>query len=104
MAREANQLTARRLLGTEYGTASTVRLLVVLDRFSYRRTTHCPKLPSRKRPRVVSTIILDFAMPEVDGLRAANEISKLLPRVQIVLDTMYVARWFWRLINTESSE
>jgi len=38
MAREANQLTARRLLGTEYGTASTVRLLVVLDRFRYRRT------------------------------------------------------------------
>jgi len=31
-------------------------------------------------------------MPEVDGLRAANEISKLLPRVQIVLDTMYGAR------------
>jgi DNA-binding NarL/FixJ family response regulator len=36
-------------------------------------------------------IILDFAMPEVDGLRAADEISKLLPGVQIVLHTMYGA-------------
>jgi DNA-binding NarL/FixJ family response regulator len=37
-------------------------------------------------------IILDFAMPKVDGLKAANEISKLLPGVQIVLHTMYGAR------------
>jgi DNA-binding NarL/FixJ family response regulator len=36
-------------------------------------------------------IILDFAMPEVDGLKAADEISKLLPGVQIVLHTMYGA-------------
>jgi DNA-binding NtrC family response regulator len=31
-------------------------------------------------------------MPKVDGLQAANEISKLLPGVQIVLHTMYGAR------------
>ena len=37
-------------------------------------------------------IILDVAMPRVDGLQAANEISKLLPGVQIVLHTMYGAR------------
>jgi DNA-binding NarL/FixJ family response regulator len=37
-------------------------------------------------------IILDVAMPKVDGLQAANEISKLLPGVQIVLHTMYGAR------------
>ena len=37
-------------------------------------------------------IILDFAMPKVDGLKAANEISKLLPGAQIVLHTMYGAR------------
>jgi DNA-binding NarL/FixJ family response regulator len=36
-------------------------------------------------------IILDFAMPEVSGLQAADEISKLLPAVQIVLHTMYGA-------------
>ena len=36
-------------------------------------------------------IILDFAMPGVDGLKAADEISKLLPGVQIVLHTMYGA-------------
>jgi two-component system, LytTR family, response regulator AlgR len=36
-------------------------------------------------------IILDFAMPGVDGLKAAHEISKLLPGVQIVLHTMYGA-------------
>jgi DNA-binding NarL/FixJ family response regulator len=37
-------------------------------------------------------IILDFAMPRVDGLKAANEISKLLPGVPIVLHTIYGAR------------
>src|SRR4029077_10996241 len=37
-------------------------------------------------------IILDFAMPKVNGLQAANEISKLLPGVQIVLHTMYGAK------------
>ena len=36
-------------------------------------------------------IILDFAMPEMDGLKAADEIRKLLPGVQIVLHTMYGA-------------
>ena len=36
-------------------------------------------------------VILDFAMPELDGLRAADEINKLLPGVQIVLHTMYGA-------------
>jgi chemotaxis response regulator CheB len=34
-------------------------------------------------------IILDFAMPVLDGMRAAEEISKLLPGVPIVLHTMY---------------
>jgi len=36
-------------------------------------------------------IVLDFAMPQLDGLQAAVEISKLLPGVQIVLHTMYGA-------------
>jgi len=36
-------------------------------------------------------IVLDFAMPQLDGLQAADEISKLLPGVQIVLHTMYGA-------------
>jgi len=36
-------------------------------------------------------IILDFAMPELDGLKAADEISKLLPGVRIVLHTIYGA-------------
>jgi DNA-binding NarL/FixJ family response regulator len=34
-------------------------------------------------------IVLDFAMPQVDGLKAASEIGALLPEVQIVLHTMY---------------
>jgi len=34
-------------------------------------------------------IILDFAMPVLDGMRAAEEISKLLPGVPIILHTMY---------------
>jgi DNA-binding NarL/FixJ family response regulator len=34
-------------------------------------------------------IVLDFAMPEMNGLQAADEISKLLPRAKIVLHTGY---------------
>jgi DNA-binding NarL/FixJ family response regulator len=34
-------------------------------------------------------IILDFAMPEWNGLKAAEEISKVLPGVKIVLHTIY---------------
>ena len=34
-------------------------------------------------------VILDFAMPELDGLRAADEINKLLPGVGIILHTLY---------------
>jgi DNA-binding NarL/FixJ family response regulator len=34
-------------------------------------------------------IVLDFAMPEWNGLRAAEEISKVLPEVKIVLHTIY---------------
>jgi chemotaxis response regulator CheB len=33
-------------------------------------------------------IVLDFAMPDLDGLQTADEIGKLLPGVQIVLHTM----------------
>ena len=36
-------------------------------------------------------IVLDFAMPYLDGLQTADEISKLLPGVQIVLHTIHGA-------------
>jgi DNA-binding NarL/FixJ family response regulator len=34
-------------------------------------------------------IVMDFAMPRLDGLRAALEIRKLLPSVPIVMNTLY---------------
>jgi DNA-binding NarL/FixJ family response regulator len=34
-------------------------------------------------------IILDFAMPVMNGLMAAQEITKVLPTVTIVLNTLY---------------
>jgi DNA-binding NarL/FixJ family response regulator len=34
-------------------------------------------------------VILDFAMPHLNGLRTASEINKLLPEVPIVMFTMY---------------
>jgi two-component system, NarL family, response regulator NreC len=34
-------------------------------------------------------IVMDFAMPRMDGLRAAQEIRELLPTVPIVLHTLY---------------
>lgn len=34
-------------------------------------------------------IILDLVMPQMDGLEAAREITKLLPAVPIVLHTLY---------------
>lgn len=34
-------------------------------------------------------IILDFAMPRLDGLKAAKEISTLVPEVPIILHTLY---------------
>jgi DNA-binding NarL/FixJ family response regulator len=34
-------------------------------------------------------IVLDFAMPEMNGLKAADEITKLLPEVKTVLYTIY---------------
>ena len=34
-------------------------------------------------------VLLDFAMPHLDGLKAAAEINRLLPQVPIVMFTMY---------------
>ncbi len=34
-------------------------------------------------------VILDLAMPGMDGLRAAREILKLLPKVPILIHTVY---------------
>jgi DNA-binding NarL/FixJ family response regulator len=34
-------------------------------------------------------VVLDFSMPEMDGLQAADEISRLLPNVKLILHTMY---------------
>lgn len=36
-------------------------------------------------------VILDFAMPRLNGLKAASEINELLPGVPIVMYTMYGA-------------
>ena len=47
-------------------------------------------------------IILDLAMAEVEDLKAADEISKLLAGVQMVQHTITVQGRFWRLIDSES--
>jgi len=36
-------------------------------------------------------IILDYAMPRLDGLSAAKQIHELLPKVAIVLHTFYAS-------------
>lgn len=38
-------------------------------------------------------IILDLAMPVMDGLRATREITRILPSVPIVIYTMHYAEW-----------
>lgn len=38
-------------------------------------------------------IILDLAMPVMDGLRATREIMRILPSVPIVIYTMHYAEW-----------
>ncbi|HXU19428.1 MAG TPA: response regulator, partial [Verrucomicrobiae bacterium] len=38
-------------------------------------------------------IILDLAMPVMDGLRATREIVKILPSVPIVIYTLHYADW-----------
>src|ERR1041385_1951793 len=37
-------------------------------------------------------VILDFAMPRLNGLEAASRIRNLLPRVPIVMFTMYASQ------------
>src|SRR5215472_9817315 len=37
-------------------------------------------------------VILDFAMPRLNGLEAASRIKSLLPRVPIVMFTMYASQ------------
>jgi chemotaxis response regulator CheB len=37
-------------------------------------------------------VVLDFAMPQLDGLKTALEIHELLPEVPIVMFTMYAAQ------------
>jgi CheY-like chemotaxis protein len=44
-------------------------------------------LATQHRPDLV---ILDLAMPEMDGLEAAKNIHKLFPRVPVILVTLYV--------------
>jgi DNA-binding NarL/FixJ family response regulator len=34
-------------------------------------------------------VVLDFAMPQLDGLKTASEIHQVLPEVPIVMFTMY---------------
>jgi DNA-binding NarL/FixJ family response regulator len=41
-------------------------------------------------------IILDLAMPVMDGLRATREITKILPSVPIVIYTLHYAEWVVR--------
>ena len=38
-------------------------------------------------------IILDLAMPVMDGLKATREITRILPSVPIVIYTMHYAEW-----------
>ena len=56
-------------------------------------------------------IVLDFAMPQLNGLEAAEEISNLLPKVPIVLHTMYgsevclkaMKQGIWRVVEKAKS-
>ncbi len=35
-------------------------------------------------------VVLDFSMPVVDGVKAAREISKISPNIQVLLCSMYL--------------
>ena len=37
-------------------------------------------------------VVLDFAMPKLDGLKTASEIHQVLPQVPVVMFTMYAAQ------------
>lgn len=41
-------------------------------------------------------IVLDLAMPLMDGLRATREIVKILPSIPIVIYTLHYAEWVER--------
>jgi chemotaxis response regulator CheB len=45
-------------------------------------------------------VILDFAMPRLNGLEAASRIRNLLPKVPIVMFTMYAAQIKSELANS----
>lgn len=37
-------------------------------------------------------VVLDFAMPQLDGFKTASEIHQVLPQVAVVMFTMYAAQ------------
>ena len=47
---------------------------------------------SRARESAFHLIILDLAMPKMDGIRAARVISALLPNIPIVMHTLHASR------------
>lgn len=51
---------------------------------------------SKARELCPDLIILDLAMPVMDGLRATREITKILPAVPIVIYTLHYAEWVIR--------
>ena len=46
----------------------------------------------KSRQLTPDLVVIDFVMPEMNGCEAAGEISRLFPRVPILLLTMYLSQ------------
>jgi DNA-binding NarL/FixJ family response regulator len=51
--------------------------------------SHGAEAVSRAQPLRPDAVVMDLAMPEMNGIEAANLLKKRMPEVQIVLFTIY---------------
>ncbi len=51
----------------------------------------------KTRELTPDVVVLDFAMPVIDGVKAAREISEISPNVQVLLCSMYLDSQLARL-------
>lgn len=53
----------------------------------------------KSRELTPDVVVLDFAMPVFDGVKAAREISKISPNIQVLLCSMYLDSQLAKLVR-----
>jgi signal transduction histidine kinase len=88
VAQTANAKASVLVVDDEYGPRESVAFTLAVE-FAVETAERASEALAKIRQREYSAIVLDIRMPEMDGIRALEEIRKIDPLVSVIMLTGY---------------